>query len=239
MAKETVKNHSEFEELVENPDALADRLSQSEDFVKKNKSKLLGVFIAIAAVVVAGFLYYNYRSTQNVEAQNAMFQAVYYFEADSLSKALNGDGQNAGLLEIADEYGSTDAGNLANLYAGTALLKQGEYAKAVDYLKAFESEDYLLQARAYSLTGDALLEQGQNGEAADMYVKAANYNANPFFSPQYLMKAGIAYEAANNYASAAEMYNKIITDYVASSEVTDAKKYKARAEMLAGGNQAE
>ncbi|MDX5437361.1 MAG: cytochrome C biosynthesis protein [Pontibacter sp.] len=239
MAKETVKNHSEFEELVENPDALADRLSQSEDFVKKNKSKLLGVFIAIAAVVVAGFLYYNYRSTQNVEAQNAMFQAVYYFEADSLSKALNGDGQNAGLLEIADEYGSTDAGNLANLYAGTALLKQGEYAKAVDYLKSFESDDYLLQARAYSLTGDALLEQGKNDEAADMYVKAANYNANPFFSPQYLMKAGIAYEAANNYASAAEMYNKIITDYVASSEVMDAKKYKARAEMLAGGNQAE
>lgn len=72
-----------------------------------------------------------------------------------------------------------------------------------------------------------------------MYVKAANHNANPFFSPQYLMKAGIAYEAENNFASAAEMYDKIITDYVASAEVSDAKKYKARAEMLAGGNQAE
>ncbi|ARS37079.1 tetratricopeptide repeat protein [Pontibacter actiniarum] len=239
MAKETVKKHNEFEELVENPDALADRLAYSEDFVKKNKSKLLGVFIAIAAVVVGAFLYYNYRSTQNVEAQNAMFQAVYYFEADSLSKALNGDGQNPGLLEVADEYSGTDAGNLANFYAGVALLKQGQYAEAVDRLQEFESDDYLLQSRAYSLTGDALLEQGKNKEAADMYVKAANHNANPFFSPQYLMKAGIAYEAENNFASAAEMYDKIITDYVASAEVSDAKKYKARAEMLAGGNQAE
>ncbi|AKD02847.1 tetratricopeptide repeat protein [Pontibacter korlensis] len=236
MAKETVKNHSEFEELVENPDALADRLSQSEDFVKKNKSKLLGIFIAIAAVIVGGFLYYNYRSTQNVEAQNAMFQAVYYFEADSLSKALNGDGQNASLLEIADEYSSTDAGNLANFYAGVALLKQGQYAEAVERLENFKSDDYLLQARAYSLTGDALLEQGKHKEAADMYKKAANHNANPFFSPQYLMKAGIAYEAGNNYSAAAEVYDQIIKEYVASSEVTDAKKYKARAELLAGGN---
>lgn len=234
MAKETVKNHSEFEELVENPDALADRLYGSEDFVKKNKSKLLGVFIAIAAVIVGGFLYYNYRSTQNVEAQNAMFQAVYYFEADSLGKALNGDGQSLGLLEIADDYSGTDAGNLANFYAGVALLKQGQFAEAADRLENFESDDYLLQARAYSLTGDALLEQGKHSEAADMYKQAANHNANPFFSPQYLMKAGIAYEAENNYSAAAEVYDQIIKDYVASAEVTDAKKFKARAESLAG-----
>lgn len=239
MAKETVKKHSEFEELVENPDALADRLAHSEDFVKKNKSKLLGVFALIAAIVVGGFLYYNYRSTQNQEAQQAMFQAVYYFEADSLNKALNGDGQYEGLLQIADNYSGTDAGNLAKFYAGVALLKQGKFDEAANYLQEFESDDYLLQARAYSLTGDALLEQGKNQEAADLYVKAANHNANPYFSPQYLMKAGIAYEAAGNFASAAEMYDNIITKYAASAEVTDAKKNKARAEMLAGGTAAE
>jgi hypothetical protein len=44
-----------------------------------------------------------------------MFQAVYYFEADSLDKALNGDGNNLGFLEIIDEYSVTDAANLANL----------------------------------------------------------------------------------------------------------------------------
>jgi len=239
MAKETVKNHSDFEELVENPDALAQRLYGSEDFVKKNKSRLLGVFIAIAAVIVGGFLYYNYRSTQNVEAQSAMFQAVYYFEADSLSKALNGDGQHAGLLEIADKYSGTDAGNLANFYAGAAQLKQGQFAEAQAHLEKFKSDDYLLQSRAYGLIGDALLEQGKNNEAADMYKKAANHNANEFFSPQYLLKAGIAYEAGNNYSAAVGVYDQIIKDYVTSAEVSDAKKFKARAEELAGGNQAE
>lgn len=235
MAKETVQKHSDFEELVENPDALAERLSHSEDFVKKNKSILLGVFAAIAAIVVAGFLYYNHRSTQSQEAQNAMFQAVYYFEADSLNKALNGDGQYKGLVAIADEYSGTDAGNLANFYAGVALLKEGKFAEAQNHLEEFESDDYLLQARAYSLIGDALLEQGKNKEAADQYMKAANHNANPFFSPQYIMKAGVAYEADNNYKAAAEAYDKIVKDYVTAAELNDAKKYKARAEALAGG----
>jgi predicted negative regulator of RcsB-dependent stress response len=234
MAKETVKKHSEFEELVENPDVLADRLAQSEDFVKKNKTKLLGVFAVIAALIVGGFLYYNYRSSQNTKGQEALFQAVYYFEADSMNKALNGDGQYDGLLKIADEYSGTDAGNLASFYAGVALLKEGKFAEAQDQLEDFKSDDYLMQARAYSLVGDALLEQGKNKEAADMYKKAADHNANPYFSPQYLMKAGIAYEAGNDFKAATEVYDKIIKDFVSSAEVADAKKYKARAEMLAG-----
>ncbi len=236
MAKETVQKHSEFEELVENPDALAERLTTgSEDFVKKNKSTLLGVFAAIAAIVVAGFLYYNYRTTQTQEARNAMFQAVYYFEQDSLNKALNGDGQYKGLLAVADEYSGTDAGNLANFYAGVALLKDGKFAEAQQHLEEFESDDYLLQARAYSLIGDALLEQNKNKEAADQYVKAANHKSNEQFSPQYLMKAGVAYETDNNYKAAVEVYDRIIKEFVTAAEVNDAKKYKARAEALAGG----
>ncbi len=236
MAKETVNKHSEFERLVESPDVLADRFADSEDFVKRNKSMLLGIFALIAALIVGGFLYYNYRSTQSAEAQRAMFQAVYYFEADSLTQALSGDGQYDGFLKIADEYGSTDAGNLAEFYAGVALLKQGKFADAAAHLNNFKSDDYLMQARAYSLVGDALLEQGKSKEAADMYLKAANDKPNPYFSPQYLMKAGVAYEAANDFKTAAATYDKIINDYVASAEVNDAKKQKARAEMLAGGN---
>ncbi|MCP2042942.1 tol-pal system YbgF family protein [Pontibacter sp. HSC-36F09] len=234
MAKETVKKHSEFEELVESPEVLAERLAHSEDFVKKNKTKLLGVFAAIAAIVVAGFLYYNHRTTQNQEAHEAMFQAVYYFEADSLNKALNGDGQYDGLLKISDEYSGTEAGNLAKFYAGVALLKQGSFAEAQSHLEGFKSDDYLMQARAYSLTGDALSEQGKYKEAADLYNKAANHNSNAFFSPLYLMKAAVAYEAANDFKSAVNMYDKIIKDYASSAEVTDAKKYKALAESLAG-----
>ncbi|QHL88184.1 tetratricopeptide repeat protein [Nibribacter ruber] len=233
MSKNTMKQESEFE-LVENPDALANRLvGGSEDFVNRHKNLLIGIFVAIAAAVVGGFLYYQNQQTKNAEAQAAMFQAEYYLEADSLNKAINGDGQYDGFKKVADEYGSTKAGNLANFYAGVALLKDGKFQDALNYLEDFKSDDLLLQARAYSLQGDANLELGKKEEAAELYKKAADHKANDFFSPQYLMKAGVALESANQYSEAAEVYNRIITDYPAAPEVNDAKKYKARNEALA------
>jgi tetratricopeptide (TPR) repeat protein len=234
MAKNTLKKESEFE-ILENPDVLADRLTHgSEDFVKKNRNVLLGLFVVIAAAIVGGLLYYNYRSSQNEEAQAAMFQAVHYFEADSLNVALKGDGQYKGFVSIADEYGGTKAGNLAKFYTGVIYLKQGKFQEALNYLEDFKSNDLILQGRAFSLQGDANLELGKKEEAAALYMKAADYNANEFFSPQYLLKAGVAYEENNNYSAAVEAYNKIINSYANSPEVTDARKYKARAELLAG-----
>jgi len=234
MAKDTIKRESEFE-ILENPDVLADRLTHgSEDFVKKNRNMLIGLLAVIAAAIAGGFFYYNYRNTQNTEAQAAMFQAVYYFEADSLNAALKGDGQYKGLTAIADQYGSTKAGNLAKFYAGLALLKQGKYQDALNYLEDYKSEDLILQGRAYALQGDANLELGKKAEAAELYVKAADYKGNEFFSPQYLLKAGMAYELNNNYKAAVEVYDRIINGYVNAPEVNDAKKYKTRAELLAG-----
>jgi len=235
MAKDTIKRESELE-ILENPDVLADRLTHgSEDFVKKNRNMLIGLFVVIAAAIVGAFFYYNYRNTQNTEAQAAMFQAVYYFEADSLNAALKGDGQYKGLIAIADQYGSTKAGNLAKFYAGVALLKQGKYQDALNYLEDYKSDDLILQGRAYALQGDANLELGKKAEAAELYVKAADYKGNEFFSPQYLLKAGMAYELNNDYKSAVGVYDRIINNYVNAPEVNDAKKYKARTELLTAG----
>ncbi|KAA9340328.1 tetratricopeptide repeat protein [Adhaeribacter soli] len=221
-------------EFLENPDAIADRLAQSEDFVKKHKNTLLGVFAALALLIAGGFFYYSYKQNQEEEAQVAMFQAVYDFEADSLNKALKGDARYKGLEYISEEYSGTKAGKLANFYAGVAYLKQGKYKEAIDKLEDFSSDDLILQGRAYSLIGDANMELGNSAEAAEMYTKAANYKSNEFFAPQYLMKAGMAYEAGKNYTEAANAYDQILTKYAASTEVNDAKKYKARAEGLAG-----
>lgn len=235
MAQNTTKKEHHNLEVLENADVLADRLTHgSEDFLSKYKNVLLGLLAVVAAAVIGGLLYYNYRNTQEKEAQAAMFQAVYYFEADSLNAALKGDGQNEGLVSIADNYNSTKAGNLAKLYTGVAYLKQGKFKEAINYLEDYKSNDLILQGKAYSLLGDANLELGNKKEAVDFYLKAADHNANEFFTPQYLLKAGMAYEASNDYTKATEMYDRIITNYVNAAEVADAKKYKARAEALAG-----
>jgi tetratricopeptide (TPR) repeat protein len=208
--------------------------SKSDEFLNKNK-KILSYVVVALLLAGAGIAYYFIDlGTKNKEAQEAMFQAVYYFEADSLDKALKGDGKDLGLVEIVEEYGSTKAGNLARFYAGAALLQQGKFEDALTYLKDFSANDLLVQARAYSLAGDANMELSNTDGAIEYYKKASGYMPNDNFTPRYLMKLGMAYEVQADFKSAADTYERIINDHPMSSEVTDAKKLKAMAEAKAG-----
>ncbi|MEO1098457.1 MAG: tetratricopeptide repeat protein [Bacteroidota bacterium] len=207
---------------------MAEQLSRTEEFIENNKVLVFGITGALF-LIVAGFFGWNYYTTsQNDLAQSEMFQAIYYYESDSLDLALNGDGNNLGFVDISSDYSMTDAGNLANFYAGSAYLKQSKFKLAILYLEDFSSSDNLVQARAYSLVGDANMELGDYEQAATYYEKAANYRPNKFFTPQYLMKQGLAYEKLNNNQAAIAVYEIIIEEYWESAEVQDAKKYKAR-----------
>lgn len=220
-------------ELLENPEALAKRLSHTEEFLEKNK-KIVYSVAGLLVLVVAGVIFYNYyQSNQNQNAQREIFQAVYYFEADSLGLALNGDGNNYGFLDIIDIYGGTKAGNLANFYAGATYLKLGDFESAIRYLKDFSAGDDLLQARAYSLVGDAYMELADYKNAAEYYQRAADYKPNKQFSPLYLTKAAAAHEKLGDLKSALAAYSTIVDKFYGASEYQEAKKHKARLETLA------
>ncbi len=237
-SKSTKKEEHHNQELLESPEALRHTLiDNTELFFKKKKNQriVLGIGVVIALVVAGIFGYTYYMDNQNQAAQEEMFQAIFYFESDSLSKALNGDGNNYGFLEIIDEYGGTSAANLAHFYAGISFLKQGDYENAVAHLEDFSASDYLLQARAYALIGDAQMGLNQYEEAAQSYQKAADYKPNRYFTPEYLKKAAIAYEANNNYQAAADSYGRIIEEFPTSTEYQEALKHQARLEALASG----
>jgi TolA-binding protein len=226
MAKKEEHKH----ELLENPEALKEKLAGAENWLEQNPKIVVGVAAAILIIVGGYFAFNYYKSSQNDLAQKEMFQAVYYFEADSLDKALNGDGNNLGFLEIIDEYSVTDAANLANFYAGVTYLKQGKFELARLYLEDFKASDLLIQARAYGLVGDSYMEEQKYDDAAKYYNKAANYKPNKYFSPSYLMKEALAYEKLNQNDKARETYDKIINLYWESSEYQSARKFKARLE---------
>ena len=213
--------------LLEDPDALAARLVESEEFVRRNRNLLIGLLVAVVAVVAGAFAWNYYRTSQNEQAQNAVFKAVQYWEADSLSKAAKGDGKHPGLSKVANEYSGTKAGNLAHFYAGVAALKEGKFQDAYNHLDKFSSDDYLVQARAYALMGDAKLELNQPKEAAELYAKAADHNANEQFSPGYLLKQGVALETAKDPAGARKAYERLTTDYATAPEAAEARQRQA------------
>ena len=220
----------ESKDLIENPEIIQEKIVGIEHWFEQNP-KILGGIAAIVLLVVGGYFGYRYYiDGQDVQAQKEMFQAVRYFESDSLNLALNGDGNNLGFLQIVDDYSLTPAGNLANFYAGAIYLKQGKFPLAIFHLEEFSANDLLVQPRAYSLMGDAYMEQKDFENAAKYYDKASSYKPNKEFTPIYLMKAALAYEKLNNAEKAKAAYQTIIDTYWDSSEVQNAKKYKAKLE---------
>ncbi len=222
------KKKDKKKEILESPEVLAEKLEIAEGWIEENSRVVFGAVIVVLLAIGGYFGYKYYLNSKDGEAQRQMFQAVYYFEADSLDLALNGDGNNLGLVDIADEYGRTDAGNLASFYAGAAYLKQGKYQLARLYLEDFSANDLLIQARAYSLIGDAYMEEENYEQAASFYKKAANYTPNKFYSPTYLMKEALAYEKMNDTEKAKQAYQTVIDSYSESAEFQNARKFIAK-----------
>lgn len=218
--------------LIEDPDVIVDKAEEFfQDKKRKNLTFIVGGILILA--IVGWFLYKGQIDSKNKEANEEMFQAIYFYEADSLSKALNGDGLNYGFLQIINDYPGTEAANLANMYAGNIYMSLSDFNGAIRHLKDFSASDYVVQARAYALIGDCYMELGQFDEAENYYEQAVDYKANESYTPIYLHKLAIARENAGKYADAADAYDQIITNYVTHRLVQEAKKHRARLQALA------
>jgi len=206
---------------------LDETASKTEDFVAKNQNAIIGVVGAIALVLVGYLAYEKFvAAPKEDEAATEMFQAQQYFQqatdgvaSDSLYKlSLKGAEGKFGFVDIADKYSGTDAGNLANYYAGIAYLNTGKYTEAIDYLGKFKSDDVVLSALAKGAIGDAYSQNNQPKEALEYYVKAAESNKNDFTTPRFLLKAGKVALDLKNKEEALKYFTDLKDNFESSPE---------------------
>ncbi len=218
--------------LTQTPPAVTDNMQQIAIRVKNYQRRLYIVGLLTLVGTSGFFLFKHYQRQQNDVAQSEMFQAVYYFEQEAFDKALHGDGTCAGLLDIAKEYRFTQTANLAHFYIGVSYMHQRDYTKAVQHLTRFRSKDFLLQARAWALTGDALTAQQAYTKAVLYYMKAVNYQPNKVFTPVYLTKAALAYEANKDCKAALNCYQRIVQEFPDATQYGEALKHTARLKTI-------
>ncbi|MFN7675382.1 tol-pal system YbgF family protein [Flavobacterium sp.] len=210
-------------------DALDQSASKAEDFIAKNQKFILGSLLAVVVVVVGYFAYDKFiADPKQQEGAEELFVLQQNFQkavddtankADSLyNLVLKGSEGKFGAIKIAEEYSGTDAGNLANYYAGIAYLNTGKYAEAVTSLEKFSSDDIMLSTLAKGAIGDAYAQQNKSKEALDFYLKAADASKNDFTRPRYLLKAGKTALALGNKVDALKYFTDIKDNYDASPE---------------------
>ena len=191
-------------------------LNKHEDFILKYKNIIIGAVIALVVIIVGIVYFNNHKSNQLKEAQTAMQapelsleQAMSELNASAQSfgdldfaVALNGDSTGRkGFLKIAEEYSSTKAGNLANLYAGLCYAHMDQWENAVKYLEKYDGADDILVAPAHlGALGNAYAHINQADKAVSTLKKAAEKADNILLSPIYYIQAGEILESQGKKA---------------------------------------
>ena len=210
---------------------IEETLTRTEQFIEENQKSLMTIVGAIVGIVALFSVYQNfYIEPMEKEAQAEMYMAELYFQKDSFNLALNGDGQYLGFLDIADDYSSTNVGQLANYYAGLSYLHTADYDNAIEYLGDFSSDDIILSSLALGCIGDAYMELGDTDAALDAYADAVNNSANDFTAPRYMMKQAMIYTSNGDNNKALDLFKAIQSDYKTSREANGIEKYIARVE---------
>lgn len=230
MAKKNqISPDEQIDEEVIYEGADSDTSSAGDGTLGKYRNLILG---GVLVAVIAG-AYFAWTSSQsasdNEKGQKEMVDAVFYFEQDSLTKALMGDGQSPGLEDIKRKYSGSQAANLATYYIGVANLKQGNVDGGIKNLEEYDKSESLLSAAAYAALGYAKEQKGQFAEAAEEYEKASKTpGENEFTTPYYLMHAARNYESAGQNEKALEAYRKIRDAYPMSQDAPEAEKHIMR-----------
>jgi tetratricopeptide (TPR) repeat protein len=201
--------------------------SKTEEWVARNQKYIFGIVAAIALVTVGYVLYQKFvAQPKEDEAANEMFEAQQNFQkavdgtkSDSLfNLSLKGSEGKFGFKDIAEKFSGTDAGNLANYYAGIAYLNTGKYAEAISSLEKFKSDDEILSVLAQGAIGDCYSQKKQQKEALTYYIKASEMNINDLTTPRFLLKAGQTSLSLGNKADALKYFTEIKEKYESTPE---------------------
>ncbi len=183
-------------------------LNQSEAFFLKYKKAIITVVVAIIVIIVGAVLYKTYIAEPNEQkASTAIAKGQAYF----------------------DEYSSTAAGNLANLYAGLCNAQLGKWDAAVKFLEAYDgADDAMISPAAEAALGNAYAHLKQLDKAVTHLKKAAEKADNNSLSPTFLIQAGEILESQGKNDEALKLYQTVKEKYFNSMQYQTIDAYIER-----------
>lgn len=200
------------------------------DFFERRKPVVYGGLAVLVLLVLGGIGYLYLQVQRGAEAEAHLSQIVMEYEQQNYDVALEGTEDALGLVEIADSYGGTDAGNMAAFYAANAYFDQGQLEEALAYYEQVSERSTLVGASAVAGRAAVHEEQGDFARAGDLYRRAASLYDTGVTSPQHLLSAARAFEEAGDHAQALEAYQDLQDQYPEARAAQDVALHIARVE---------
>ena len=210
---------------------MEETLNKSEAFFLKYKKAIIAAVVALIVIIAGIVLYKTYVSGPNeIKASTAISRGQEYFAQGRFEQALQGDSTGfKGFAKLADEYSSTSAGNLANLYAGLCSAQLGKWEDAVKYIEKFDgADDQMISPAAEGALGNAYAHLNQLDKAVSHLKKAAEKADNNSLSPTYLIQAGEILESQGKADEALKLYQTVKEKYFNSMQYQTIDEYIQR-----------
>lgn len=209
---------------------LEESLNRTEIFFNKNKKSIIFSLIAIIVVIVGVYAYIKFVvEPKEREASEALFAAETLFVNGQFLEALEGNSTVVGFQELAESFKGTDAGRLANGYAGLCCAQLDSMQQASIYLARYgKGRDKMASPAILGALANCYASMDDLSTAAKKFEQAAKLADNALLTPYYLFQAGLVYEAMERPSQALKLYQTIKKRYPSSRESQTIEQYIVR-----------
>lgn len=210
------------------------------EFFLQHRDRLITTALVVVLVAAAGYGYYAWRSNRNHKAEALLAVAVNTLHAPlapatagapgyatAAARAQAATGQ---LQQVVDQYGSTQAGQMARYYIGLAQLDLGTPAatqKAQATLEqASHSADATVSTAAQHALANLALQQGNLARAHQLLL-ALTHQDSPTLPRAVALMELADLDRTYNPKEAAQLYRQLQTDYPSTATAEQAKQQLA------------
>ena len=215
-------------------DSLVTAYAETTKFYYENKKLISYAVTALVIVVILALVYMNNRKQNNEKAATELGKVFTLYDNGAsdhkqYKTAIDGQPERGimGLKAIVDNYGSTQAGELARFYLASAYYQLGQFDDALPQFESFGNGSDFLKASALAGAGGCYEAKGQFDKAASAFEKAAGTISDPLNTPDYLSSAARCYGRAGNKSKAVSLYKLLKKEYPTSTYAHEADKFIA------------
>ncbi|CUT03085.1 tetratricopeptide repeat protein, partial [Candidatus Kryptobacter tengchongensis] len=148
---------------------------KAREFVEKNRKILSYVLTGIIILVAGVIIYRNNVKAENERAEVLFSRIITYYDNGDYKTAIDGIPQRniQGLKYIVENYGGTDAGEIATYYLANAYFMLGDYDNALKYFKKYDGNDKLLLSASLAGIASVYEIKGEYKKAGEYFEKAS------------------------------------------------------------------